>query len=72
MEYRAPVIAVSCSALRGDYTTVCAIAHLPDEKTALIGLNKGDIQMIAFFAMSMMFVTAAFAVPALLPKKAAH
>ena len=51
---------------------MCAIAHLPDEKTALIGLNKGDIQMIAFFAMSMMFVTAAFAVPALLPKKAAR
>ena len=51
---------------------MCAIAHPPDAKTALMGLNKGDIEMIAFFAMSMMFVTAAFAVPALLPKKGAH
>jgi hypothetical protein len=37
-----------------------------------MGLNKGDTDMIAIFALSMMIVTAAFAVPALLPNRNRH
>ena len=48
---------------------MCAIAHPPDAETALMGLNKGDTKMIAFFALSMTAITAAFAVPALMPTK---
>lgn len=64
---------MATSSATPDHTaTMCANAHPPFEVYGLIRLNKGDTDMIAFFAMSMMLVTAAFAVPALMPKKTAH